>query len=119
MIFHADGHIDITAKVVRILGLFPGDSIDIMDSDGEYYLYVAHRGADKTGGSYEAVCYKSNKLRGGRHLRAQSRRLCNAVLEICGHDKRAALPVGYAIEQDGRVFVPLITRLNLNKQQLC
>lgn len=41
--FHDNGRINISARVSKLLELSHGDVIDIMDGQGEIYLYVKHR----------------------------------------------------------------------------
>ena len=92
--FHANGRIDITAHVAKVLHISAGDVIDIAADGGEYYLYVRHRAHDVVG-HHEAQCRRTN-IRGKvcNNLRAFSKRLCNIVLQINGESDVARLPVG-------------------------
>lgn len=53
VIFRADGHFDITARVAGILGLSPGDVVDVLTDNCEYYLYVRSSASQTSAGRYE------------------------------------------------------------------
>lgn len=108
--FSRNGKIRLTARVVRILSMSPGDSINIAVSGGEYLLHSTPHGTDKPLRRFEAKCYPS-KRRGGKHYCANSVRLCRSLLASIGciADK-AAFIVGDAIEINGKVYLPIITR---------
>ena len=113
--FHADGHIDITARVSGMLEIEPGDIIDIMYDDGEYLLYIRTKAANVVG-RHEAVCRSTCPTkRKYRSLRCHSKRLCNAMLKVTGRLKAVRLAVGDAVELPiGCNGVPLITRLKID-----
>ena len=112
--FHADGHFDLTARVIRALNVNPGDVIDILIDGLEYYLYVAFHSDNPSCGRFEAQIFPSSKR--GKHFRGYSKRLCKAILDISGADKKAALPCGELIEDKyGRLLLPIIVKHNLAK----
>lgn len=109
--FHATGRIDITARVVKVLSLHPGDVIDIAHDGGEYYLYVKHRSAI---GRHKAQCYATYKGKTCNNLRAHSKQLCLAVLNINGNDNEARLPVGEPITHTTLgITLPIIIKRNI------
>lgn len=92
--FHSNGRIDLTAHVSRVLGIMPGDVINIASDDSsfpELYLYVARR-ADDTLGRHSCRCRpaKSN----GRYLRFFSKRLATLILDATQSTERVSLRVG-------------------------
>lgn len=90
--FHANGTIDITARVAKMLNLADGDVIDVVLDDGEYYLYVRWRGKF-INGNYEAQVHPTKK--GSHNFRAHSVKLCRNVLRYSGvTNTLARLPVG-------------------------
>ena len=110
--FHTSGRIDITARVVKALSLLPGDVIDIAHDASEYYLYVKHR---NTVGRHEAQCSPTYKGRTCHNLRAHSKRLCMAVINVNGNSV-ARLPVGDPINHPSLgVALPVIIRHNIKK----
>lgn len=114
VIFRADGHFDLTARVVRALGISPGDVVDILVDGCEYYLYVARHAADNPCGRFKAQVFPSKPKGGGLHFRGSSSRLCRAVLSASNAVGRAALPCGdVTVDSQGRRLLPVIVRLNL------
>lgn len=112
VIFRANGRFDLTARVVHALNILPGDVVDVLSDGEEYYLYVARHNVNTTLGSFEAQVFPSSKR--GKHFRGSSRRLCKAMLELSGADKKAALPCGELTKDiDGRLLLPIIVKLNL------
>lgn len=78
--FHANGRIDISARVVKALSIQEGDVLDIMADEGEYYLYVRFHAP--VVGRHEATCFPTNPR--SNHFRAWSSRLCRFMLEQSG-----------------------------------
>lgn len=114
VIFRTDGHFDLTARVVHALNIVPGDVVDVLSDGVEYYLYVACHVGNTSLGRFEAQVYPSSKR--GTHFRGSSKRLCKAILEIAGADKKAALPCGELIQdKGGRLLLPIIVKHNLAK----
>lgn len=100
------GTIRITAKVVRVLALRPGDSINIAVSNGEYLLYALHR--VNIIGRNEAQCYPTKK--GSNNYCAYSVRLCRSLLDSVGiKTDKGAYMVGEAFERGNTTYVPIIT----------
>lgn len=109
--FHLSGKIELSSRIVRALGISPGDVIDIMTSNAEFYLFVALRAASACG-RHEAACYPSN--RSGRHYRASSVRLCRAILARIPNDGHARFPAGDPTEINGIKAIPIITKRSLS-----
>ena len=108
--FADSGQISISARVARIIDARPGDAIDVLCDGSDFYLYVSHRAKEMRGARYEATCYPA--VRGGQHIRANSRRLCETILDICRRHRRVALPVGETrIDSHGRTLITLLTCL--------
>lgn len=108
--FHSDGRIDIASNAAQKLGIEPNDVIDIAYNGVEYYLYVKHRGSELVG-RHQAQCHPTNKNKRYCHnYRAYSKRLCAAVMEICGITDAVRLPVGEVERQQGKRMLPIIIR---------
>ena len=106
--FHRNGLIRITARIVRILRLRPGDSINIAVSDGEYLLFAVRHNV----GRHEAQCHPTK--RGGRNYCANSTRLCRLFFESLGIDSdRVSFMIGEQIVSRDTVYLPIITHLPL------
>ncbi len=100
------GTIRITARVARVLGLRPGDAINIAVSNGEYLLHAVH--VVNGIGRFEAQCYPTKK--GSGNYCANCVRLCRSLLDSVGvKADRAAYMVGQAFERDSTTYVPIIT----------
>lgn len=109
--FYHSGRIDISSYVSKQLDILPGDVIDVIAHQGEYYLYVRIRRAF---GRHEGICFSSNnRVKNSRSLRAHSVRLCRALLCITGSRDRASLPCGVPCEQPFGKAIPIITRNKL------
>ena len=114
--FHADGRIDITARLAKMLDLHDGDVINIANDKSEYFLYVQHR-ADNLVGRHEAQCYPTNRRgRRNNNLRCHSKRLCNIILALNADATDVRLPVG-APQQHPLLgtILPIITRNNIKR----
>lgn len=110
--FHRGGQIDITARVSKALGLQVGDVIDIVTGNGECYLRVKHRAVSVVG-RHEAQVYPTSRaVRHCNNMRCHSKRLCAAVLEMCGADDVARLHTGDVTN----IGLLLITRINNNSR---
>ncbi len=108
--FHRSGRIDISARVATQLDMHSGDVIDIMESHGEYYLYIKHRAP--VIGRHEATVYNTNRQ--GKHFRTYSGRLCHALLSICGNGSDVVrLCVGEPQLHNLGTLLPIITKLSL------
>lgn len=93
--FYANGRIDITARVAKMLSLKENDVIDIALQGGEYLLYRKYK-AESLIGRHEAQCHVTKKrgLFRSNNIRAYSKRLCAAMLKAAGTHPTARLPVG-------------------------
>lgn len=89
------GVITIRARVVRELGIEPGDVIDVRhDENGEYYLYIRER-KENVVGSHKMTCRNAKK--GCNYMRANSSELSKKILDILGEEKRAEIMTGETI----------------------
>lgn len=103
--FCRNGRISITARVVRLLSLQPGDSINIAFHLGECYLLAARH--DNAIGRHIAQCYPTKK--GSRNYCANSVMLARLMLDNCNiKEQRASFMVGKQETRDGDVCVPII-----------
>lgn len=92
--FHDNGRINISARVSKLLELSHGDVIDIMDGQGEIYLYVKHR--VPVVGRHEGMVFRSNK--NGNHCIASSVMLCRYIITRCGESGKVRLCCGTPVE---------------------
>lgn len=92
--FHQSGRICISSRVSRSLDLIPGDVIDIICDDREFYLVVKHRAP--VVGRHEGMVFNSNK--NGKHFIASSVKLCRFMLERCASIDRVRLSCGTPVE---------------------
>lgn len=103
--FSRNGRISITARVVRLLSLQPGDSINVAFHLGECYLLAARH--DNAIGRHIAQCYPTKK--GSRNYCANSVMLCRLMLDNCRiREQRASFMVGQAEKRDGETVLPII-----------
>lgn len=113
--FHPDGHIDITARIAKMLHLQDGDVIDVAVQNDEYLLFVRKKAADCTG-RHEASVHPTNKGKNhSNNFRAYSSRLCNAVHQVAfpkhAFDNPARFPAGNPILfGPNGTGIPIITR---------
>ncbi len=107
--FCSSGEIYITARVARILDLTPHSCINIAVHKGEWLLFAVHYPAIV--GRHVARCHAVNA--GSLYFRANSVRLCRAMLQACGVTGRAALMCGEAVMINGKPHLPVITRTTL------
>ena len=113
--FYANGRIDITARVAKILELHEGDVIDIAIDDCEYMLYRKHLGEELVG-RHEAQCHLTKRgLRRSYNIRAYSKRLCSAILDAANAKIMVRIPIGtpVSLPNSGTAAVPLIYKHNL------
>lgn len=111
--FYPDGKIDITACVVRMLDMQPGDVIDVAVDGQEFLLFVRVRQAS---GNHEA---KVNPTKQNSHnFRCYSRRLCEFMIgkNCTSPTETLRVPAGKVRMHDvyGKM-VSLVTRLNIHK----
>jgi len=112
--FHPGGRIDISAHVAKELSLRRGDVLDVVDDGDEIYLYVKFRAP--VVGRHEAVCFPTKT--GGRHFRTWSKRLCRAMMTICGIGGNVLrLPVGEQACVMGTVALPIIYKAVIERHQ--
>lgn len=115
VIFHRNRwRIDILSRVSKDINLELGDVIDIAVKNGEYFLFVKYKAANKVG-TYEATVwspYKNTKK--NNHFRATSARMCRAMFSVVKNSDgidALRLAAGEPMEIEGLgKAVPLITR---------
>ena len=94
--FYASGRIDISSRIVRILSLRAGDSVNLIeDDDGNLLLFRCHDADDSHGIRHKATLYQSSV--NARSLRCNSVDLTSHVLSRCGCPIMAKLPVGQTV----------------------
>ncbi len=111
--FHKSGRIDISARVVGILNLRPGDVVSIARENDGFFLFIVAR-CDETAPhfSYSGRCFSANKA--SSSLRTQSRILCGEMLRASRRNKVAKLPVGDLVTTPVGMALPIITQNALN-----
>lgn len=111
--FRRSGLISISAHVAKALNITPGDTINVVEDGANYYFSVTHRsGSGSFTPRFTATVWSAK--RGSRYLRAHSKPLCEAMLDVCRIDGAVVhIPVGYPIPEQGDML-PLITRLGFN-----
>ncbi len=108
--FCRNGRISITARVVRLLSLKPGDSINIAFHLGECYLMALRN--ENALGRHVAQCYPTKK--GSRNYCANSVTLCRLMLDNCQiHAQRASFMVGKEEQWGSEVYLPIIYKMPL------
>lgn len=110
--FHWDGRIDISAHVSKVLSLRKGDVIDILDGDGELYLYVKIHAPII--GRYEVTCFPTHSR--SQHFRAWSQKLCRYIIKAGGTSLyKVKLGVGIPVSLPNiGIALPIIYRHILN-----
>lgn len=102
--FFRNGRIIICARIVRALGLSPGDTINVALKDNEYLLYAVHNII----GRHQARCYPTK--RGSHNFCANSIKLCRSLLDSCGiSSSRASFMAGEPIILQSKKYIPIIT----------
>lgn len=108
--FSRNGRISITARVVRLLSLKPGDSINVAFHLGECYLIASRH--NENAGRHIAQCYPTKK--GSRNYCANSVTLCRLILDNCKvKEQRASFMVGKEETRDGDIYLPIIYKMPL------
>ncbi len=107
--FHDSGEIYITSRVARILQLTEKSCLNVAIENGEYLLFAEHY--EGMIGNHTGRCYPVNS--GSRYYRANSVKLCRAMLNACGVSGRAALMCGETISLNGKPHLTIITRTTL------
>ena len=108
--FCRNGRISITARVVRILSLRPGDSINVAFHLGECYLLAFRHG--NAIGRHVAQCYPTKK--GSRNYCANSVTLCRLMLDACKVEgERASFMVGKEETHNDEIVLPIIYKMPL------
>lgn len=109
--FHANGRMDISARVSKALSLHKGDVLDVLAGDGELYLYVKLRAP--TVGRHGATCFPTHLH--SRHFRAWSWRLCQYMIKASGASSgKVELSVGEPVRLNVGDALPIIYKYILN-----
>lgn len=113
--FYDNGRIDISARVSKMLSLQKGNVIDVLEDDGELYLYV--RFHEHVVGRHEAACFSTHS--GSRHFRAWSQKLSRYVIRAGGSSlNKVALGVGSPVQLPNvGIALPIIYRHILNAEK--
>lgn len=93
VIFRSNGQFDLSARVVRDLNIMPGDAVDILADDAEFYLYVA-RHSSSAPGRFRGRVYPSKPNSRSRHFRGCSAPLSRAILAAAGVSDSASFFCG-------------------------
>lgn len=110
--FHQNGRIDITAPIAKTLKIGRGDVVDVDYRNGEYLFYVRLRNNEAIG-RHEAQCYPTKES--SHNLRANSKRLCKAMLAASNAAEEAKLLIGEVVEfPPFGLAISLITRNNIS-----
>ncbi len=113
---YANGRIDLTARVVKMLSLRDGDIIDVA-CDGREYLLFKKMDAVMAFGNHEARVRPSKRgVKSSHNMRAYSKRLCMAMLRLAGKEDRLCVPVGKPVHlPNGKVALPIIYQYGIEK----
>ena len=109
--FYASGRIDISAHLARLLSLAPGDVVDIVEENREWYMCVKLRSGNYAG-RHEGKVYATTR-RGKGTFRTWSRTFAAAALKASGQTARLRCPCGEVVERDGKVYVTIIYACSL------
>ncbi len=112
--FHANGRIDITARIAKMLHLQDGDVLDVATSGEEYLLYVRLR-SDERNGRHEATAYPTKRGKNkSNNFRAYSSHLCKAISKavfgVYGHHSARLIAGSPVLYGPNGTAIPLITR---------
>ncbi len=114
--FHANGRIDITARVAKVLHLQRGDVINVRtDDNGEPVLYVHLRAHERIGRNDGAVFPTYQGKRSANNFRTYSRRICQYILQIAGTTNIARLTLGLPITKGDTTIIPIIYKYNITQ----
>lgn len=106
--FMPNGDIHLTSKVVSLLGIQEGDSIQVATDGEEVYIYIHMRNVKEK--NILGVARRATKTAG--YLRVRWTVLCEKIIKMDGRAPFAAYRVGDPYEKDGRTVLPIITRKN-------
>lgn len=111
--FHPSGRIDLCVSLARALDLAPGDVLDIILHEGEYYLYVRHRVESLGSQQHIAKCYSTKRGKRGGGMRLSCIALCRPFLALAPTGRaKVSFPTGEPTSIVGiSVAIPIITRL--------
>lgn len=108
--FRRDGTINLSSRIVHLLGISPGDCINVALDNDEYLLYVQRR-ANECVGRHVGACRPAKQ--NGRYYRANSVTLCREMLRIAGEQEIVCYPAGAPVFIGSTIYLPIITRNSL------
>lgn len=108
--FHHNGRIDISAHLAKRLSLSPGDVIDILKHQGEWYICVKLRAGTYIGRHIGKVWHASGHK---GTFRTQAKPVTNAILAELGNPKSFHCPVGEDFIHDNMLFITIIYKIIL------
>lgn len=106
--FMPNGDIHLTSKVVSLLDIQEGDSIQVATDDEEVYMYIHMRNVKEK--NVSGIARRASKL--PNYLRVRWVSLCKKIIKMDGKAKYAAYRVGDPYEKEGHRVLPIITRKN-------
>ncbi|MDD3037138.1 hypothetical protein [Bacteroides sp.] len=106
--FMPNGDIHLTSRVVSLLDIKAGDSIQISYDNDEVYIYVHMRQAIND--NIAGIARRTSKTTG--YLRVRWTSLCRKIISMDGRANFAAYRVGEPYEINGLKVLPIITRKN-------
>jgi ABC-type lipoprotein release transport system permease subunit len=106
--FMPNGDIHLTSKVVSLLNIQEGDSIQLATDDEEVYMYIHMRNVKEK--NVSGIARKASKF--PNYLRIRWTSLCRKIIEMDGRAEYAAYRVGDPYEKEGHRVLPIITRKN-------
>lgn len=110
--FSNKGIIEISAKIATILGLENGDIAGFKQSEEELYIYMYSKASDI---NYKGRCIQAKKT--SRFMRIYWKDLCKKIIDLDGKSNEAAYRIGDPVKKEGKIFLPIITRINYAKNR--
>lgn len=106
--FMPNGDIHLTSKVVSLLDIQEGDSIQVATDDEEVYMYIHMRNVKEK--NVSGIARRASRL--PKYLRVRWVSLCKKIIKMDGRANYAAYRVGDPYEKEGHRVLPIITRKN-------
>ncbi|EGN00245.1 hypothetical protein HMPREF1017_00771 [Bacteroides ovatus 3_8_47FAA] len=103
-----NGDIHLTSKVVSLLDIQEGDSIQVATDDEEVYMYIHMRNVKEK--NVSGIARRASRL--PNYLRVRWVSLCKKIIKMDGRANYAAYRVGDPYEKEGHRVLPIITRKN-------
>lgn len=109
---YASGRINLTARVVALLRLHDGDSLNVAYDPPEILIFADQKASPQA--RFFAACHPSNPRNASKpaYYYTNSRPLATAILQHAAltDTPRAGFFTGYPVELEGTVYLPVITR---------